>query len=182
MNLLNKLGFVWEVDRATSRQLKGDVLKTNDTNECAFFSSSATIDPSKQARHIILSGRAVSDNLRQGDTLAGCCIQSSAQELIVSTDSEGSGLVKLVKEKEAATPSSMSRSAQDVVLTTRLKDPPGASAANTDYGDEAAGGSDDTDPHAIEKDPCPTRGGANVKPASKRCRYSVEKPRDDAHV
>ena len=76
----------------------------------------------------------------------------------------------------------MSRSAQDPVSKTMYpKDTSGrASAAHTDSGEEAANGSDGVDSHAIERDSCPTRGEAKLEPASKRRRYSVEKPQDDA--
>ena len=61
LNLLRKLGFVWEVDRSTSRGLKDAVLKSNDRGKGATQSSSEGTNPVCHLQHD--SALALSGNL-----------------------------------------------------------------------------------------------------------------------
>lgn len=55
LSLLNKLGFVWEVDRATSRLLKDAVLNSNYRSEYTPLPTTETNDTMQQAQHMYLS-------------------------------------------------------------------------------------------------------------------------------
>ena len=193
--MLNEVGFVWEVDRATSRQLKGAVLKTNDTQERTSFTSS-TAAPLKQPQHIILSEQTSSSSTDlQNDT-----VPDSSDPSGLSNKSEGSPGVNIAVSRQPYNQngwktknfshSGLARvkpakngvpAFPPALASTYSDEPPGNRARKTEARGNIGKVSKTTWSQAAERNSSSGRR-SNLEPARKRVKSSLAKTKDTSNA